>query len=113
MACFMPTVSIFESEDVMEITKDEFNWADDVLIDVIADSDNPQAERARMIMVMLARTAFDLQAQVSELTKACHQLLDTHDDIAWIHRNDESCACKGCASVFARDVLEKVKQHRH
>jgi len=49
----------------MNISKQQLDWADDVMIDVVGDSDNPDAEKARMILVMLATTAFDLQAQLS------------------------------------------------
>lgn len=49
----------------MEISMGQLNWADSIMLDVVSNSDNPNAEEARLILVMLATTAFDLQKRLS------------------------------------------------
>ncbi len=51
----------------MEISEKQLDWADNILIDVVADSNNPDAEKARLIVTMLAAQAFELQKRVDVL----------------------------------------------
>lgn len=55
-------------EQYLTISEARYKRAWDTMIDVVSDSDHPEAESARQVLSVLASTSFDLQAELDRLT---------------------------------------------